>query len=130
MIRDFPLATEVEPSNTSNSPRSTSPNRLPLRPFESSNSVSIRQGFNRSNVPLVSVEDTDPLHDERDSSIDKPTNLDAQAEREAWKADELRMRLKKQIAELPRVGSLLTLDVKGNDLRVREAASVSETMYR
>ncbi|GAA5984226.1 hypothetical protein JCM5350_002871 [Sporobolomyces pararoseus] len=118
MIRDFPLATELEPPNSSSSPRSTSPNRPPSRPFESSNSVSIRQGFNRQNGPLVSIEDADTSRDDHNSSlIDKQTNLDAQAEREAWKADELRMRLKKQIAELPRVGSLLTLDVKGNDLR-------------
>ncbi|GAA6018758.1 hypothetical protein JCM11491_003437 [Sporobolomyces phaffii] len=127
MIRDFPLATELEPSSSSsvsgasNSPRSTSPNRLPppaRPPFESSNSVSIRQGFNRASahaVPLVSVEDTDATSDGQ--TVDKPTNPDAQAEREVWKADELRLRLKKQIAELPRVGSLLTLDVKQNDLR-------------
>ena len=98
MIRDFPLATELEPPNSSTSPRSTSPNRPPSRPFESSNSVSIRQGFNRQNGPLVSIEDADTSRDDHNSSlIDKQTNLDAQAEREAWKADELRMRLKKQI---------------------------------
>ncbi|GAA5879576.1 hypothetical protein JCM16303_003257 [Sporobolomyces ruberrimus] len=117
MIRDFPLATELEPSTSTTSPRSTSPNRLPSRPFESTNSVSIRQGFNRSNVPLVSIEDADTAQNDQTASIDRPTNVDAQAEREAWKADELRMRLKRQIGELPRVGSLLTLDVKGNDLR-------------
>ncbi|GAA5913008.1 uncharacterized protein JCM6883_000487 [Sporobolomyces salmoneus] len=115
MIRDFPLATELDVPHSSISPRSTSPNRPPSRPFESSNSVSIRQGYNR--VPLVSVEDVDSPIDDRDAAIDRPTNIDAQAEREAWKADELRLRLKKQIAELPRIGSLLTLDVKGNDLR-------------
>lgn len=80
--------------------------------------MSIRQGFNRSNAPLVSTEDSDAQGENSEAGLDKPSNPAAQAEREAWKADELRMRLKQQIADLPRIGSLLTLDVKGNDLRV------------
>jgi len=121
MIRDFPLSTEIQPSpESSTSPRSTSPSRARPQPsaFESSNSVSIRQGFNRSNAPLVSTEDSDAQGERSEAELDRPSNPAAQAEREAWKADELRMRLKQQIADLPRIGSLLTLDVKGNDLRV------------
>lgn len=121
MIRDFPLSTEIQPSpQSSTSPRSTSPDRPRPQPnaFESSNSVSIRQGFNRSNAPLVSTENSDVQGESYEPGLDKPSNPAAQAEREAWKADEVRMRLKQQIADLPRVGSLLTLDVKGNDLRV------------
>jgi hypothetical protein len=75
-------------------------------------------------VPLVSIEDADTAQNDQTASIDRPTNVDAQAEREAWKADELRMRLKRQIGELPRVGSLLTLDVKGNDLRASTLQAV------
>lgn len=41
-------------------------------------------------------------------------------EREAWMRSEARNKLKKQIDDLPRSGSLLTLDVKGNDLKVSE----------
>ena len=39
-------------------------------------------------------------------------------EREQWQNSEARAKLRKQIEELPRTGSLLTLDVKGNDIRV------------
>ncbi|GAA5929164.1 uncharacterized protein JCM15063_004071 [Sporobolomyces koalae] len=120
MIRDFPLATEMETTNSADSAPSTSPARpshLHSRPFESSNSLSIRQGFSRSQVlPSAPADDALGSSDE-DGRLDRPTNLEARAEREAWKADELRVRLKRQIAELPRIGSLLTLDVKANDLR-------------
>lgn len=44
----------------------------------------------------------------------------AEREREAWRNSEARNKLRKQIEELPRTGSLLTLDVKGNDIRVRK----------
>lgn len=46
----------------------------------------------------------------------------AAAEREAWRLSEAKVRLKRQVEELPRVGALLTLDVKGNDIRVRSDA--------
>jgi protein phosphatase 1 regulatory subunit 37 len=42
-----------------------------------------------------------------------------QAEKEAWSLSQARLKLQRQVEELPRVGALLTLDVKGNDLRVR-----------
>jgi protein phosphatase 1 regulatory subunit 37 len=37
---------------------------------------------------------------------------------EMWRMSEARTRLRRQIDALPRFGALLTLDVKGNDLRV------------
>lgn len=40
------------------------------------------------------------------------------AEREQWQNSEVRAKLRRQIEELPRTGSLLTLDVKGNEIRV------------
>ncbi|GAA5987902.1 hypothetical protein JCM10908_007265 [Rhodotorula pacifica] len=39
------------------------------------------------------------------------------SDREMWRMSEARSRLRKQIDALPRFGNLLTLDVKGNDLR-------------
>ncbi|GAA5839102.1 hypothetical protein JCM11251_003677 [Rhodosporidiobolus azoricus] len=49
--------------------------------------------------------------------VERPSNPQAQAEMEAWRLSEARMRLRRQVDELPRVGALLTLDVKGNDIR-------------
>lgn len=49
-----------------------------------------------------------------------------QAERDAWKNSNARNKLKKQIDELPRTGSLLTLDVKGNDIK---ASSLSRLLF-
>ncbi|GAA5917738.1 hypothetical protein JCM5296_000954, partial [Sporobolomyces johnsonii] len=135
MIRDFPLSTDspasppMPSSSSSHSSASSSPFSSMYLPhhtsvdpvaasafsFEAGNSVTARQGFQSRRLPPP------PEDDDAASSVeghvDKPSNPVAQAERDAWRADEMRMRLKRQIDELPRVGALLTLDVKGNDIR-------------
>ncbi|GAA6008783.1 hypothetical protein JCM10207_001723 [Rhodosporidiobolus poonsookiae] len=127
VIRDYPLANEPSfPS--SGSPALDSPALFPSSyngpspfGFEVTNSVTARQ---RALPPPPSSlsNGTEPSasssSDDDDATIvERPTNEHAQAEREAWRLSEARSRLRKQVDELPRVGALLTLDVKGNDLR-------------
>ncbi|GAA5942946.1 hypothetical protein JCM1841_003610 [Sporobolomyces salmonicolor] len=134
MIRDFPLSADSPaspplPSSSSvHSSASSSPFSSmypshhtsvdPVAPsafsFEAGNSVTARQGF--QSRPLPPPEDDDAASSV-EGHVDKPSNPAAQAERDAWRGDEMRMRLKRRIDDLPRVGALLTLDVKGNDIR-------------
>ncbi|KAK4703652.1 protein phosphatase 1 regulatory subunit 37, partial [Phenoliferia sp. Uapishka_3] len=130
MIRDFPVAGDHGSSTDSFLPSS------PIAPahshsngaFESSNSVTARQTLQAPYVrktpaspkPGGSPRPSSPVPqkgDEESKDTPAPGAAAAQAEREAWKNSEARNRLRKQIEELPRTGSLLTLDVKGNDIR-------------
>ncbi|GAA6058925.1 hypothetical protein JCM10212_002877 [Sporobolomyces blumeae] len=127
MIRDFPLSTELPASQPLSSSRSTSPMRGSLldsppvhrqsNPFEGGNSVSVRQGFTRTDHQARYSSRGGERGGEEGVASANVAFAAAQAERDALKADELRVRLRRQIDALPRVGSLLTLDVKGNDIR-------------
>lgn len=93
----------------------------PRSTFESSNSVTARQsGFPRQ-APLKSEPDGGFAGEEAEEDSpfgpEKRSLIARSVEREAQKAAEARQRLRKQIDPLPRVGALLTLDVKSNDLR-------------
>lgn len=48
--------------------------------------------------------------------------------REASRYAEMRTRLQKQIETFPRVGSLLTLDIRGNDIKVSHKTSANENV--
>ncbi|KAK4057235.1 hypothetical protein OIO90_001730 [Microbotryomycetes sp. JL221] len=135
MIRDYPLASD--PASVfadSSAPLSPVPDRngtsteRMLYPSASGNSVTARHALSSpfarrtasptpdsSTVsspiaspppPPVPLKDTDRYREGQDDK-----------ERELWHQSEARLRLRRQIDELPRTGSLLTLDVKGNDIR-------------
>ncbi|KAI5474358.1 leucine-rich repeat containing protein 68 [Pseudohyphozyma bogoriensis] len=115
MIRDYPVSGDHanDPTSTGQASYHSNPN------FEPGNSVTARQALQ---APYVRKGTTSP-NLSRSTSPHPPGDGDAsmagaaQAEKEAWANSEARNKLKKQIDELPRTGSLLTLDVKGNDLR-------------
>lgn len=124
MIRDYPLPTDAhhEPSFTA-ADASHAHLLASLPPqsngtFESGNSVSARQALQ---APFVrksasSPRSTSPISGSSLTEVEAAAA--AEREREAWRNSEARNKLRKQIEELPRTGSLLTLDVKGNDIRV------------
>ncbi|KAL8292378.1 hypothetical protein RQP46_001844 [Phenoliferia psychrophenolica] len=116
MIRDFPVA-----SDHSALPLGSDAPSLPSSPvaatsssgaFESSNSVTARQTLQAPYVRKTPAAPSSPRASSPEGGV-----AAAHAEREAWKNSEARNRLRRQIEELPRTGSLLTLDVKGNDIR-------------
>lgn len=145
MIRDYPISTDHidSPTSTTSSPPLPS---IPLsQQFELNNSTppstaastaatkQILQApyVKKSNLNSSSPGSSSPallinLPNESSSISTHVEELPSQtlaiaaalAEREAWQNSEIRNKLKKQIDELPRTGSLLTLDVKGNDIRV------------
>ncbi|GAA5851687.1 hypothetical protein JCM8547_001173 [Rhodosporidiobolus lusitaniae] len=82
---------------------------LPPPPPSSASSTTLVNGHHDDDYPSSSSSE--------DDGRSRPSNPAAQAEREAWRLSEARVRLRRQVEELPRVGALLTLDVKGNDLR-------------
>lgn len=107
------------------------------RPRSASNSVTARlEAASSSSRAQVSSPNTQkPLPTAYDSTMPPSTsyNVDDEeaafgpernrgrvrlAEREAAKHSEMKLRLKKQIDALPRVGTLLTLDVRTNELKV------------
>lgn len=92
MIRDYALAPE---SSTGSALQAVSPN------LEITN-------------PLGAAANGHPA----EGPEEEGTRARAAAERDAWQNSEARHKLRKQIEELPRTGSLLTLDIKGNDIRV------------
>lgn len=125
MIRDYPLATD-QPSSSVES--ILSPSLSHQASFEAGNTVTARQALqapyvrksaSREGSPVPSAaRSTASIHTKGEDSTAVGAAA-ALAEREAWQKSEVRNKLKKQIEELPRCGSLLTLDVKGNDIRVR-----------
>ncbi|GAA5981633.1 hypothetical protein JCM11641_003924 [Rhodosporidiobolus odoratus] len=134
MIRDYPLFSNSSSTTTavsdslpshstvsspslwgftnggSSTPSSASyeqpPSSFPFDPH-SANSVTARQR------PLPPPPPASGGREAEEERQDGP----AAAEREAWRLSEAKVRLKKQVEEFPRVGALLTLDVKGNDIR-------------
>jgi len=61
---------------------------------------------------------SDPANEaQTEGPAEKAPLVVAQAEREAWLNSNAHSRMREQIEQLPRTGSLLTLDVKGNDIR-------------
>ncbi|BGP16808.1 hypothetical protein JCM10213_004656 [Rhodosporidiobolus nylandii] len=136
MIRDYPLSssssssTELAASSSMSSVFSSNPpiaspslwafgngsapsNEPPSFPSnEPSNTVTARQ-----QRPLPPPPADGGAREMEDEDDERPTNPAALAEREAWRLSEARVRLQRQVDEMPRVGALLTLDVKANDLR-------------
>ncbi|BGP40717.1 hypothetical protein JCM10449v2_004679 [Rhodotorula kratochvilovae] len=117
LIRDYPLSSDPSSTFTSSSTSplaasalftpSDSPASSPFA-FEPTNSVSARQHRPLPPAPATSAGVT------AEEDAEAPSAL---AEREAWRLSEARTRLRKQLDGLPRIGALLTLDVKGNDIR-------------
>ncbi|GAA5916140.1 hypothetical protein JCM8208_002221 [Rhodotorula glutinis] len=126
LIRDYPLSSD--PSSTysvpsaipfassvssehkngaANAPDSASTSSFSL---EVTNSVSARQRDRALSVPPRPAVAPEPVEQD-------PELVSALGEREAWRLSEARLRLRKQLDGLPRIGALLTLDVKGNDIR-------------
>lgn len=115
MIRDYPLPTDAhhDPASTSELLAATTASSLaPSTPppannaSSSSNSVSARQSLQAPYVRKSASPGSEGGEKEQ------------QLQREAWQNSEASLKLRKQIEELPRTGSLLTLDVKGNEIRV------------
>ncbi|GAA6058458.1 hypothetical protein JCM3770_002732 [Rhodotorula araucariae] len=117
LIRDYPLSSD--PSSTFASATAMpfgassvlTPNDSPAisaLAFEPTNSVSARQHRLPASAAAL------PSSVSADQEAEPPF---APADREAWRLSEARTRLRKQLDGLPRIGALLTLDIKGNDIR-------------
>lgn len=123
MIRDYPIASDqaLDTSLSHNLVAAASYHQQ-NGTFEPGNSVTARQALQVPYVrkPVISLSPTSsrPSTPAPISADLAPQAHSAHAEREAWANSEARNKLKRQIDELPRTGSLLTLDVKGNDIRV------------
>lgn len=90
-------------------------------PIISDSTTSIETPAIVQDVTTSSIEESkevaiEPREDEVD--VDKSIALAAGRERQLFLNSEVRNKLRKQIDELPRTGSLLTLDVKDNDIKV------------
>ncbi|BGP00107.1 Phosducin domain-containing protein [Rhodotorula toruloides] len=129
IIRDYPVSSDPS-SAFSPSPASATPFSASLfghsngsndslstasPAFEAGNSVTARPQHRDSDGgrhrPSSS---TTLLSAELQDGQERPA---AMTEREVFRLSEARARLRKQIDGLPRIGALLTLDVKGNDIR-------------
>lgn len=87
--------------------------RRPSSPLEK---TGLPEGIHGAS-PTTTLED----YDETYSSFGPERNrgrVQLASEREAMRHAEHKLRLTKQIEALPRIGNLLTLDVRGNDIRV------------
>lgn len=120
MIRDYNPISTVDPATTPTTPAFSLP--YPDPP-SSSNSVTAREALQAPYVrkSLASSSSSTPSRAPskvQSSEIFTNAAAVAQAEKDTWQNSEARNRLKRQIEELPRTGSLLTLDIKGNDIRV------------
>ncbi|KAM0745905.1 RNI-like protein [Meredithblackwellia eburnea MCA 4105] len=125
MIRDFPVASD----HSSDQLPIPAPSPSPAANggfFEASNSVTARQTLQAPYVRRTPLPTPAPIAVSAPSAVEEvkeaaegkqPSSTAAQVELDAWKNSEARNRLRKQIEELPRTGSLLTLDVKGNDIK-------------
>ncbi|BGO92036.1 hypothetical protein NBRC10512_001011 [Rhodotorula toruloides] len=129
IIRDYPVSSDPS-SAFSPSPASATPFSASLfgqsngsndslstasPAFEAGNSVTARQQHRDSDGGRHRASSSATLlaPDSQDGQ-ERPT---AMTEREVFRLSEARARLRKQIDGLPRIGALLTLDVKGNDIR-------------
>lgn len=134
MIRDYPVASDPSLDPTSAATATALSGFLsPMPPptngqFEPYNSITARQPYlndapsstaSDSVDSIASAVSAEPSKSSHPSSADAKSLVAAQLERKTWQNSEARTKLKRQIDELPRTGSLLTLDVKDNDIRVR-----------
>ncbi|BGP25240.1 leucine-rich repeat containing protein 68 [Rhodotorula toruloides] len=129
IIRDYPVSSDPS-SAFAPSPASVTPFSASLfghsngssdslstgsPAFEAGNSVTARQLHRDSDGGRHRASSSATLvPSEPQEGQERPT---AMTEREVWRLSEARARLRKQIDGLPRIGALLTLDVKGNDIR-------------
>lgn len=116
MIRDYPIASDHSLSTDLAALHTQPPPSNGA--FEPGNSVTARQALQ---APYVRKSGTGSPRSGSPVSAgegEEGMGAAAQAERDAWRNSEARTKLRKQIDELPRTGSLLTLDVKSNDIRV------------
>lgn len=139
IIRDYPVSSDpssaFSPSPASNAPLSaslfghsngSSESLSTATPaFKAGNSVTARQQHRDSDSGRHRASLTATLLSSE--SQDVPERPTAMTEREVWRLSEARARLRKQIDGLPRIGALLTLDVKGNDIRVRSSRHRGES---
>lgn len=104
MIRDYPVASDhhIEVTATPNAASLVSEFTSDAEASPSSSSTLLPTPSSSAYIASDSISRAALFH----------------AEREAWKNSDAHTKLKRQIDELPRTGSLLTLDVKGNDIRV------------
>ncbi|GAA5914654.1 hypothetical protein JCM6882_003592 [Rhodosporidiobolus microsporus] len=101
----------------SDSANSVTARQRPLPPPPSSSRAPAAPAAPAANGHGHDLSDASASEDDAGVLVERPTNPQARAEREAWRLSEARLRLRKQVDELPQVGALLTLDVKGNDIR-------------
>ncbi|ORY87461.1 hypothetical protein BCR35DRAFT_317717 [Leucosporidium creatinivorum] len=132
MIRDYPLPTDAHhdpsPLHPSTPPLPRPNGALPSPSLaqsqsqsQSANSVSARQSLQapyvRKSLPSSRSNSPTPAPTSEENGKGGGGGEAAEKEREQWRNSEARNKLRRQIEELPRTGSLLTLDVKGNDIR-------------
>lgn len=114
MIRDYPVAATDHHSTSAQLDSLLLSNPSPLASsspqFESGNTVTARLALQ---APYVRKREPSPVRDAEQNEKEREAAA-------AWaQSSEARNKLRRQIEELPRTGSLLTLDVKGNDIKVR-----------
>jgi protein phosphatase 1 regulatory subunit 37 len=121
LIRDYHLPSDASPSASSELPDQP----LPATPrFEPGNSVTARQNsypLHSSTPSRLSVDEPQNHHAQYEDEIDNEENeAPFGQERKSLlpSSTDARARLIRQIDALPRVGSLLTLDAKSNDIKV------------
>ncbi|KAG0152500.1 hypothetical protein CROQUDRAFT_35490 [Cronartium quercuum f. sp. fusiforme G11] len=117
--------------------------RVPAR-FEGSNSVTARQtnlltegsrAPSQPVVPFSNASTADTPEDQSTESItptnQEPTNdITSIIQQEMKKANEQRIKLKSKIDPLPKMGQLLTLDVKSNDLRSADVFYLAQVLKK
>lgn len=124
MIRDYPLTKEPADLENGFAPSPTPATVDHVQPTQvSNNSVTARQllhapSLNRAPSSTTSARSRSPARSESGT-------VDA-ALKEDYGVSEAKTLLRRQIAELPRTGSLLTLDVKANDIRVSRGKNPSK----
>jgi protein phosphatase 1 regulatory subunit 37 len=119
LIRDYHLPSDITPSAGSELPEQP----LPALPrFEPGNSVTARQNSYplRSSSPRPFINETHHNLPDEDEMDDEDNEAPFGQERKSLlpSSNEARAKLIRQIDALPRVGSLLTLDAKSNDIKV------------
>lgn len=126
MMRDYSIASDtsanLSSSTSTRPPLSSSVNRSPIHNGDLHlPSLPPKNGIDPPSPTPDRMRRSPQLSPSQDD-IDEDASFGAERKTllgERWQPSEVRSRLQKQIDSMPRVGSLLTLDIKGNDIRVR-----------
>lgn len=116
----FSNGTTAPDTTTSESPAAATEGRNSLTAHRRHLFKPLEEGLHTLVAGKVATTETDYQHHRENGEIANEGRQSPapSGDPEMWRMSEARTRLRKQIDALPRFGALLTLDVKGNDLRV------------